>query len=114
MKATTTPWMISGAIGLAVVLGISFATGRAEAWDHGSYWSIGYPLLAVSALFLGWTFPEQPWRWAVTMMAVQAFPLLFSGTDHSLAPLGALLLLLLSLPLCVAAQVSAVFRRRRS
>jgi peptidoglycan/LPS O-acetylase OafA/YrhL len=113
MRSTSTAWVMSAAIGLAVVLAISFATGRAEAWDHQSYWSIGYPVFAASALVLGWVFPERPWRWVMTMVGVQAFPLLTSGSDHSLAPLGALLLLLLSVPLWILAQVASVLRRRR-
>ena len=114
MKATSAPWAIAAAVGLSVALGISALTGRAEAWDHESYVSVGYPIFAVSSLALGWAFPERPWRWPMTMMAVQAFPLTLSGSDLSLAPLGAIFLLLLSLPLCVVAQVSAVFRRWRS
>ena len=113
MRPTHAPWVISAAIGLTVALAISFATGRTEAWDHESYWSMGYPALVFSALVLGWLFPERPWRWAVTMMVVQAVPLLLSGSDHSLAPLGAILLLLLSLPLCLAAKVSSLCRGRR-
>lgn len=112
MKPTSTPWVLSGAIGLTVALAISFATGRAEAWDHESYWAVGYPIFVVAALLLGWTFPERPWRWAVTMMVVQAVPLLFSGSDHSLAPLGAVLLALMALPLCVAAKLTAALRTR--
>ena len=106
-RTTSTPWVIAGAVGLGVALGISLATGRAEAWDHESYWLVGYPIFVVAAGALGWVFPLRPWRWAVTIMAVQCFPLLFSGSDHSLAPLGAILLLMLSLPLCVVAPVKS-------
>ena len=46
------PWGIAGAIGIVVVSAISFATGRTEAWDHESYWTVGYPIFVVSALAL--------------------------------------------------------------
>lgn len=114
MKTTSVPWVIAAAVGLSVALGISALTGRAEAWDHDSYFSVGYPIFAVSSLALGWVFPERPWRWPMTMMAVQAFPLTLSGSDLSLAPLGAMFLVMLSLPLCVMAQVSSVLRKSRA
>lgn len=77
-----------------------------EAWDHPTYWLIGYPLMLVAAFILGLGFPERPWRWAVAIMAAQAVWSLFlaysAGGVGNLAPLGALTFVALAVP-CIAA-----------
>jgi hypothetical protein len=76
-----------------------------EAWDHPTYWLIGYPLMLFAAFILGLGYPERPWRWAVAIVATQAAWSLFlsfsTGGPGNLAPIGIVLFAVLAVP-CVA------------
>jgi hypothetical protein len=100
------PYAISVVAG---VLGWDLARlfgGVREAWDHQSYWLIGYPLMLAAAFMLGLGFPERPWRWGAAIIATQAVWMLLlsfaAGGSGSMAPLGLVLFALLALP-CMAA-----------
>lgn len=43
-------------------------SGKTEAWDDPSYWSVTYPLSILFAGWLGYQFPEKPWRWGYSIM----------------------------------------------
>jgi peptidoglycan/LPS O-acetylase OafA/YrhL len=89
------------------------ATGRSEAWDSPHYWQITYPLCIVLAAILGYVQPERPWRWALTVMWIQALAMMLtSGSSWSLLPLGLIMFAVLAVPLIIAGGIAARVRRR--
>lgn len=115
MDLARRPGLLSAAAGAGLWCAVSALTGRAEAWDTGVYWSVGYPLLMATAAYLGWNYPDRPWRWGFTASASQVIPMAvingFGGS--SLLPLGLIAFGFLSLPLIAASVLAARVRRRR-
>ena len=104
VKIPYTLALIGGAVLWQVTAAIS---NRNEAWDDPSYWSVTYPLAILLAGWLGYRFPEKPWRWGYAIMFGQAGMLLLSGSGFGLLPLGMILFGLLALPAAAFAQVTA-------
>ena len=93
----------------------SLLTGRSEAWDAPTYWSITYPLALLLAGALGYRAPRRAWRWGLGVMLVQApVMLLTSGSSLNLLPLGLALFAVLALPAIAAATFAARLRGWRS
>jgi len=63
--ATWRAYLIAAMGGTALWAAPALLGGRAEPWDSGLYWTIGYPLALIGSLALGYAFPGRPWRWAV-------------------------------------------------
>ena len=82
-------------------------SGKTEAWDDTSYWSVTYPLSVLFASWLGYQFPEKPWRWGYSIMFGQAGIMMLSNSGFSLLPLGLILFGLLALPAAAFAQIAA-------
>lgn len=96
--------------GFAIWLGISLAGGGGEAWDHGSYWSVGLPLLYLFAAVLGSGgkngAARAAWQIGLYQAAGQGLGLLITGSGgFSLLPLGMILLVVLALPAVAAARL---------
>ena len=85
-------------------------SGKSEAWDTPSYWSVTYPLSILFAGWLGYQFPEKPWRWGYTVMFGQAGMMMLFNSGFGLLPLGLILFGLLALPAAVFAQIIARIR----
>ena len=86
------PLAASAICGFVVYVAITAASGKNEAWDDGSYYTIGVPLMSIVAFVIGYLFPQKPWRWALSMAGgladfaenFAAFPrILFSTTCAS-------------------------------
>lgn len=91
----------------------SAATGRNEAWDAQSYWTLAYPLSIALAGALAWYAPDRPWRWALAVMVSQALVLAATAGGFGLLPLGLLLFAVLALPGIAVANAVARMRRRQ-
>lgn len=91
IAAGTVLWVATSAIG-----------GKAEPWDSSVYWTIAYPVAIVLAGFLGYVFPQRPWRWAVVVMFMQAAVMVIAGSGFGLLPLGLVFLAVLSFPAALA------------
>ena len=89
------------AVGSAVWLGITYWSGRREAWDSGLYFSAGLPLLMLFSALAGFAAPERPWRWAAAAFVGQPAALLCLRGVGSMWPLGLAVFGVLMLP-CVA------------
>ncbi len=100
--AGTALWLTASAIG-----------GKAEPWDSSIYWTVAYPVAIVLAGFLGYVFPQRPWRWAVVVIFMQAAVMVIAGSGFGLLPLGLILLTVLSLPAVALAWLAAKVRLRR-
>jgi hypothetical protein len=100
------------AAGAGAVLWITTAIigGRTEPWDSPGYWSVAYPLAIVLSGVLGYLFTRAPWRWAVTLMFMQAPVMVFGGAGFGLLPLGLIVLAVLSLPAVALASFAAKVR----
>ena len=106
------PLLISLAVGVVTWVGVGLWSGTTEAWDSPLYWSVGFPVMAVSVVFIAFIWPDKSWRWGVAIIAaqeivgfVQAFP------QVSLWPLSLIMLSILSLPLILIAQVASSLRK---
>ena len=101
------PYAASALCGLIVYVIITVATGKNEAWDDGSYYSIGIPFMSVAAFVLGYLFPVKPWRWAASMAGGQALGALMFGSSLNLLPLAMIFMMIISLPQLLAAFVGS-------
>ncbi len=75
------------AVGAALFLGVSSASGQTEAWDSGLYWSVGVPGMAVACGIAGALVPRYFLFAGIAIVLPQAV-LLFSRGFGSLWPLG--------------------------
>lgn len=65
-------------VGIIVWIAVSTVSGRREAWDSGSYFRIGLPVVCVASAALGFLEPSRPWRWGV---APPHWPVLLDALD---------------------------------
>lgn len=115
MTALSDKWayVIAAASGAILWLATSAVGGRREAWDSPLYWTFAYPAALAIAGILGYLAPDRPWRWALTLMLVQAVTLAISASSFGLLPLGLIMFAVLALPLVGLAVVAAYVRKRR-
>jgi hypothetical protein len=99
--------IIGGAVLWQVTAIIS---GKTEAWNASSSWTVTYPLSIILTGWLSYQFPEKPWRWGFSVMFGQAGMMILSNSDYSLLPLGLVLFGLLALPAVGFAQIIARIR----
>jgi type IV secretory pathway VirB2 component (pilin) len=109
-KASRLAYTIAAVAGMALWLATSALGGRSEPWDAPIYWSIAYPVALVLAAGLGYLFPRRPWRWALTVMFMQAAVMVLGGASLGLLPLGLVVLGVLSLPAVLFAWLAARLR----
>jgi len=91
----------------------SLISGIPEPWDSSIYWTVAYPVAIVLSGFLGYMFPQRPWRWALVVMFMQMIVMVISGSGFGLLPLGLIFLAILSLPAVALASLAAKVRLRR-
>jgi hypothetical protein len=102
---------IAAIIGGAVLWQVTAAlSGKIEAWDAPFYWAVTYPLSIILSGWLGYLFPEKPWRWGFSVMFAQAGMLMISSSSFGLLPLGLILFGVLALPASGFAQIIARLR----
>ena len=109
-KASRLAYTSAAFAGMALWLATSAIGGRSEPWDAPIYWSIAYPVALVLAAGLGYFFPQRPWRWALTLMFMQAAVMVLGGAGLALLPLGLVVLGVLSLPAVLFAWLAARLR----
>ena len=107
------PLLISAVVGAGTWIGIGIWSDRMEAWDSPIYWSAGFPFMLIAVLLIALRWPEKPWRCGITVMVAQAFVGFIQAFPHiNLWPLSLFLLLVLSLPLVLAASLGSIIRKR--
>lgn len=109
-KAALVLSLVGGAL---VWVAISLVAGAPEAWDDPLYWRAGYPVLALITAVSGYLAWERPWRWALAVMASQMIVMLVQRGYGTLLPVGAIVFLLLALPLFAPAYLGAWIAHRR-
>jgi hypothetical protein len=102
--------VLAASVGVALWFVASLLTSKREPWDASVYWVVAYPLALLACAFLGYRFPERPWRWALVLFESQFLAMCVrTGELGNLWPLGMLLFAVVALPGALAAQVSARF-----
>ena len=113
-KKETWLYVITVLTGALVWIVVSKVSGRREAWDSSLYFSVGYPVICLLSLALGYFAPAQSWRWGVAPFAGQFVWLLLSQGPGNLLPLGIFAFAVISVPAIVAAKIGAYFGSRRN
>ena len=99
MLPERTAVLVSMAIGVALEVGVTLASGRREAWDAGVYWTIGLPLAALAAAAIGYRSQGRGWLATAAIVPAQVATMMFrSGQMGNLWPLTIALSSILSLP----------------
>ena len=109
MKSTDRffPHVAAAICGLVVYVAITSATGKNEAWDDGSYYTIGVPLMCIVAFVIGYLFPHRPWRWALSIAGGQVLAALLHGSSLNLLPIAMIFMAIISTPQLLAAFIGS-------
>lgn len=98
--------------GLALWFATALLTGKREPWDASAYWVFAYPAALIACAWLGYAYPERPWRWALVLFEAQFLAMcLRNGELGNLWPLGMVLFAVIALPGIAAAHIAARFSR---
>jgi hypothetical protein len=107
-------WLYAAALssGIVVWILISSFSGKREAWDSDSYFTLGMPVVCLLAGVLGYIQPERPWRWGSVPLVGQGVWMFVSQGFGNLFPLGIAVLGLFALPSIVTAKIGAAISSR--
>lgn len=108
------PYTVSFIAGLAICLGVTFVSGRKEAWDSPLYFTLGVPLMCAVVAVLAYRFPQRAWRWALSMAIGQSVAMVLGGGSASLWPLAIIAMTVVSLPQFIAAKVASGIAKKRT
>ncbi|WP_448192548.1 hypothetical protein [Azospirillum sp. sgz301742] len=91
---------------------VSLFTGKREPWDASAYWVFAYPAAILISAFLGYSYPDRPWRWALVLFESQFLAMcLRNGELGNLWPLGMALFAAIALPCVLAAKLASLLGR---
>jgi len=105
--------VVSLVAGAAIWIVIALVAGVPDAWDDVLYWQAGYPVLAVVTAVCGYLAWDRPWRWALAAMTSQMVVMLVQRGYATLLPLGAIVFLVLALPLFAPAYLGAWLAQKK-
>ena len=105
-------WLLA-IIGMAAWLLPWLLLNRREAWDHWSYFVVSIPLMTIAAAYAGYQAKARSWRWWITLILAQFAAALLSGGSGNLLPLGAIVFLVLGVPMMIGAVIGAWLGRRK-
>jgi hypothetical protein len=95
-------------IGATLWFAVSVLTGKREAWDASAYWVVAYPVALMACAFLGYRYPERPWRWALVLFEAQFLAMCVrNGELGSGWPLGIVLFAVIALPGVLSAKLGS-------
>jgi len=97
----------SGGGGVIVWVVVSTVSHRKEAWDSGTYFSVGMPLVCLVSAVLGFLEPVRPWRWGVAPLVGQFSWMLVTQGPGNLLPLGVIVFGILAIPSIITARLGA-------
>jgi len=107
-------WLYAVAIIVGVLTWgtISTISGRREAWDSASYFTVGMPVVCAASALLGFMEPQKVWRWGVAPLVGQFLWMLCTQGPGNLLPLGIIVFGVLSVPSILTAKIGAFVRMR--
>ena len=112
MKKDNWLYVIAIVIGILTWAAISKISGRREAWDSSSYFSVGMPVVCVASAVLGFIEPQKVWRWGIAPLIGQFLWMLCTQGPGNLLPLGIIVFGILSVPSIITAKIGAFIRAR--
>src|SRR4051794_20667092 len=99
MLPERTAVLVSMAIGVALEVGVTLASGRHQAWDAGGDGTRGRRLAALAAAAIGYRSRGRGWLATAAIVPAQVATMMFrSGQMGNLGPLTIALSSILSLP----------------
>ena len=107
-------WLYTLAVGTGILTwaAISAMSGRREAWDSPSYFSVGIPVVCLMSAVLGYIEPLKPLRWGVAPLVGQFSWMLVTQGPGNLLPLGIVVFGVLSIPSILTANLGAFIRSK--
>ncbi len=107
------------AIGLGILVWVSFRDNGQDPTESLTYWQIGYPISILFSGIMGIFYSERPWRWGVIIIWIQfGLGLITSKGDLNLLPPGILFYMLLTAPCIIlgyaGSWISRVLKSRRT
>ena len=107
VKRDASFYLAAIACGVVTWVLVSAASGRAEAWESGLYFSVGMPVVCAASAALGFLEPRRPWRWGVMPLVGQFLWMLLTQGPGNLLPLGVLVFGVFCVPPVITARVGA-------
>ena len=102
------PVLVASVGGAVLWLVTAALSGEREAWDSSAYWLLAYPIALLVCAYLGYAYPQRPWRWALFLFEAQLIAMcLRNGELGNLLPLGVILFAILALPGMLVAKLAA-------
>ncbi len=93
------PLLVAVSAGTVLAVAASLASERREPWDEALWWVTVYPLSLVVSCYLGYRYPDRPWRWVLLLFQTQGVCMaLKAGDPGNLWVPAAILLAFLALP----------------
>ncbi len=93
------PLLVAIVVGMALWFLAAALGGKREAWDGPAYWSGAYPVAILVAGWLGYAFPDRPWRWALALFEAQFVAMVIrNGELGNLWPMGIAIFAVVALP----------------
>ena len=112
-RIAVVPMLIAAVAGMALWFLAGFLTGVREPWDSSAYWLLVYPIAIAGCAFLGYRFPERPWRWPLVLFEAQFLGMcLRNGELGNLWPMGLALFAAIAIPGILGAKFAARLRER--
>ncbi len=112
-RRTFAPIVLAVSTGAALWFAAAIASGKQEAWDGTAYWALAYPAAIAACAYLGYSYPDRSWRWALLLFQAQFIAMcILNGEIGNLWPLGIALLAVIALPGVLASKLAARARRR--
>jgi hypothetical protein len=107
------PTLIAIAIGMVLWFMAALFIESREPWDDSAYWLIAYPLALLGSAFLGYSYPDRPWRWALLIFMAQVIAMWIQGGEvGNLWPLTLVAISIIALPAVFVAKFASRFGRR--
>ncbi len=100
-------YVLAAVCGAVIWILIAAGSGRREAWDDGSYFSLGIPAVCLVSMAFGFVAPRRSWRWGVLPLAGQLVWMVLSQGSGNLLPLGVVAFGVLSVPSIITARIGA-------
>jgi hypothetical protein len=113
-RSAFVPFFVAIVVGMASWLVAAALGGRREAWDGPAYWVGAYPAAILVSGWLGYSFPDRPWRWALALFEAQFVAMVVrNGELGNLWPMGIVMFAIVALPAMGAAWGAARLARSR-
>ena len=113
MKNTITGILLSFGIGSIVFISISNYTYTSHVQARDEYWYIGYPVIILSSLILGYIYNRNAWIWPLILIISQMImvSIFTNSDDDNLGPLELLVQIVILIPCIVVAYVGVFLKK---